>query len=447
MKQTAPINELAVEAIRDLRKNPSAHAVHADTYLNTLSEAEWTELRAIATRSRRTGNPVLRCGECGGGVYARESLKGRRHCYHFAGDHSDCPWSRAVAQHLDAIDAIKFHGQQESERHRVLSQLLAEVISLDIRTKEANVIFRRFTKHADGQYAYPDVYTDSWQGAAAAFEIQLSTTQMPVIVRREDFYERTNIRLSWIIGYETGTLDRRAFRDIYMRNDGQILGVDEEVAVVAREAEEPRFRLHRLLPKSRQDLSPVWRDRIVRPDEINWGDPGARPRSAGPSYDSYLDQIVSKDEVFSEQRQAFYRALETADDVHAGSAWNLVSQAVGGCKWNELPYDSIYALGVLATLRTETRCVPTRIPVRNAIELSNSMLLEPKQRRVWTPAFQRLCAGINFSGILSVPTVHRKCIRNVADLQPGAISIDRKAGFVFDVFFPEGAFNRLTLDD
>lgn len=328
----------------------------------------------------------------------------------------------------------------------MLSQRLAEVISLDVRTKEAKVTFRRFTKHADGQYAYPDVYTDSWQGAAAAFEIQLSTTQMPVIVRREDFYERTKIRLSWIIGHEIGTLGRRAFRDIYMRNDGQILGMDEEVAVIAQEANEPCFRLYRLLPKSREDLSPAWRDRIVRPNEINWGVPGDRPRSAGPCYDAYLDRIVTKDQVLSKQRQAFYTALETANDVHAAAVWNEVAQAIGGCRWSELPDDSIYALGVLATLRTDRLRVPTRIPARNAIELSNSLLLEPKRRRIWTPAFQRLCKGIRFPGILSVPTVQRKCTRNLTDLQPGSISIDRVAGFVFDVFFPEGAFDRLTLD-
>jgi hypothetical protein len=329
----------------------------------------------------------------------------------------------------------------------MLSELLAEVISFDTQAKEAGVIFRKYTKLENGQYAYPDVYAALWQGAAAAFEIQLSTTQMPVIVRREDFYKRGEIRLTWVIGHETLSLDRRAFRDIYMRNDGQIFGIDEEAAVSAREAREPRFRLYRLLPKSPRDFSPVSRDRIVAPSEIHWGMPGDKPRSAGPSYDSYLDQIVEKDLVLSEQRQAFYTALATADETHAQIAWNTAAEAVGGCRWNELPYDSISALGVLATLRTGKRCIPTRIRTQNVIELSNSMLLEPKARRMWTKAFQHLCVGIHFPQVLSVPAVHRKCIRNLNELQPGTISVDRTAGNVFNIFFPEGAFNRLTLDE
>ncbi|WP_085033671.1 hypothetical protein [Ensifer aridi] len=37
-------------------------------------------------------------------------------------------------------------------------------------------------------YTFPDVFAASWCGGPAAFEIQLTTTQLPNIVRREDFY-------------------------------------------------------------------------------------------------------------------------------------------------------------------------------------------------------------------------------------------------------------------
>jgi len=108
LKQTDSVNELTVEAVIDLRMGSNAQPVHAETYLSALSEPEWTELREAATRGRRTGTPVLLCAECLKPVYARESPKGRRHCYHFAGDHSDCPWSGAVAKHFQSIDATKF---------------------------------------------------------------------------------------------------------------------------------------------------------------------------------------------------------------------------------------------------------------------------------------------------------------------------------------------------
>ncbi|NEU34431.1 hypothetical protein GN156_27660, partial [bacterium LRH843] len=80
-----------------------------------------------------------------------------------------------------------------------------------------------------------------------AFEIQLSTTQLPTITRREDFYAQNDIRLCWVISGDRSQLDRRAFKDIYLRNDGQIFAVDDEVLAEARADNAPRFRLMRLL--------------------------------------------------------------------------------------------------------------------------------------------------------------------------------------------------------
>ncbi len=72
---------------------PSSHPVHTETYLNALSDTEWSELRALATRSRHAGNPALLCGDCGQPVYGRESSNGRRHCYHFGTETKICRWA------------------------------------------------------------------------------------------------------------------------------------------------------------------------------------------------------------------------------------------------------------------------------------------------------------------------------------------------------------------
>lgn len=449
MKDRISKDGLTVEAVFDLRRDVGAEAVYAQTFLNALSEAEWTELREAATKTGKTDNPVLRCGDCRKAIYARESWKGRRHCYHFAGDHSDCRWSGAVANNRRSIDAKKFHGQQEGEHHKQIKQLIAEVVALDVNTRKAGIACERYTKHEDGRYGYPDVYADSWQGEPAAFEIQLSTTHMPVILIREELYKSCGIRLAWIVSHHAQGLNRRAFRDIYMRNDGQILGMDGEVAEAARQAMEPRFRLYRLLPgPAREGFAPEWQNRIVSPSEIDWGGAGDRPRSAGPTYDNYLDQRIERDGALKSYRQQFYAALNSADEEHAAAFWNAAAKIAGGFPWNALPssYDTVRALGVLATLRTNTMCVPSRIPLTNLPHLVNSMLLEPRERRCWTHAFELLCRAKGLNDLLERPSVQAKCIRNQAEgaFQP---PIDRAAGPVFDFFFPEGAFYRRTLDD
>lgn len=439
------IEGLTIEAIFVEDGATPGQPIRTEAYLYSLSETEWTSLRAEATRSRKAGNPLLRCGDCRSPVYARESTNGRRHCYHFGTDVKDCLWASANARNARSIDAEKFHGNQESERHKTLKAMICENLALDPEAVEGGVVQERYTKGIDGTgYAFPDVFAVSWRGKPAAFEIQLATTQLPNIVRREDFYENNGIRLAWIIGNAERQLERRAFKDIYLRNDGQILGLDGDVMAAARQAGAPRFRLYRLLPGPvSKGLAPEWKTKIVSPDDIDWGGAGSRPRSAQFGYDAYLDQLVEKDAALSAAREQFYAALADSDHVAAGAVWNTVAQKVGGVRWEALPspYDAVRAFGVLATIRRNEITVKTRIGLSDLQHLVNSMLLEPPARRCWTHAF-RLLAGVTKPEMLEVESVVQKCRRN-ANEHGAASPPDLSAGQVFNVFFPEGAFSRL----
>jgi len=422
--------------------------VHAETYLQALSDTEWTELRAEATRSRRSGDPVLLCGDCRGPVYGRESTAGRRHCYHFGTDIKDCRWATANAANFRSVDASKFKGNQEGERHKALKAMICEILSFDVDTADAGIIPERYTKGTDGRYAFPDVFASSWQGGAAVFEIQLATTQLPTITRREDFYEQNEIRLCWIVSGDVGQLDRRAFKDIYLRNDGQILSVDGEVLNAAKIAGAPRFRLMRLLPGPVHDgFTPIWRERIVAPDEINWGRPGDRPQSTRGCYDNYLDSLIERDEELKRSREHLYAALTECDHEQVGRLWDEIVAIVGGAPWSALgdPYDTVRSLGVLATVRRNKITVQTKIDFANLPHLVNSLLLEPKGRRVWSSAFKTL-AAVHKLELLKAPSVAKKLERNLGDLH-GQSTIENLAGRAFDVLFPEGAFQRLRLTE
>lgn len=436
---------LTVEAIFVDDGKASIQPIRTEAYLYSLSETEWANLRAEATRSRRAGKSLLRCGDCKSPVYARESTSGRRHCYHFGTDIKDCQWASANARNVRSIDAEKFHGNQESERHKALKAMICENVALDPGAASSDIIQERYTKGIDGTgYTFPDVFVASWCGGPAVFEIQLATTQLPNIVRREDFYETNGIRLIWVIGSSERQLERRAFRDIYLRNDGQILGLDGEVIAAARKARAPRFRLHRLLPGPiSKRLTPEWKTRIVSIDELDWGIAGSRPRSAHLGYDHYLNQLIEKDAAMKTSRERFYSALAASDDVAAGLIWNGVVEKVGGAPWEMLAsrYDAIRAFGVLATIRRNEITVKTKINISDLPHLVNSMLLEPTERRCWTHAFKLVARAIK-PELLAVDSIDQKCKRN--DSEQSAIAPpDLSAGQVFNVFFPEGSFSRL----
>jgi len=423
-----------------------AQPIRTDNYLSALSDIEWTELRALSTRSRRSGDPVLLCGDCRGPVYVRESPVGRRHCYHFGTDTKECRWATANASDFRSIDAFKFGGNQEGDLHRRLKSMVCEIIMLESVTAEAGVAPERYTKGANGEYAFPDVFASSWQGGPAAFEIQLATTQLPTIIRREDFYSENGVRLCWIVDGNFEQRERRAFKDIYLRNAGQVLGVDDEVLEAARSVKAPRFRLWRLLPGPiSEGFCPIWRDRIVTPEEIDWGAKGDRPRSVGPGYDAYLDRLVERDEGLRGLRESFYRSLANCEDDRAGMIWDDIVTIVGGSRWDTLgaPYDTVRALGVLATIRRGQVTVRTPIEFSNLPHIVNSFLLEPKNRRIWSKELE-VTTRAWIPDLLEVPSIAKKLKRNLVE-NVGAKKQGVQAGAVFDVLFPEGAFQRLRL--
>ena len=324
--------------------------------------------------------------------------------------------------------------------------MICEILKLDAEAAKAGVTLERYTKGADGQYAFPDVFAASWQGGLAAYEIQLATTQLPTIIRREDFYEENAIRLCWIVSGDIVQLKRRAFKDIYLRSDGQVLGVDGEVLAAAKLANEPRFRLLRLLPGPiREGLRPRWRERIVAPSEIDWGLPGDRPKSASGSYDTYLNRLVERHEDLRGYREKFYSALTQCDSEESGKIWDKIVAIVGGAPWDTLgePYDTVRALGAMATIRRNQITIKTKIRISNLPHLVNSLLLEPRERRPWSHAFKLLAGTLN-PDLLSVPSVSQKVARNLAEGE-FRIPKDSLAGPAFDVLFPEGAFQRLRL--
>lgn len=77
------------------------------------------------------------------------------------------------------------------------------------------------------------------------------------------------------------------------------------------------------------------------------------------------------------------------------------------------------------------------------LHLVNSLLLEPKERRVWSGAFRSLSTIVR-PDLLTVSSVAKKVARTLADTH-GISSHEMLAGHVFDVSFPEGASLHLRL--
>lgn len=426
----------------------SANPTRAEGYAASLSDPDWTNLRASVTRARKEVKELLLCGDCRGTVYPRESTNGRRHFYHFGQVPPNCIWAGAHGKNSRAIDAEKFHGNQESARHKQLKSMLCQILALTQSDSSTDITQERYTKGKNKDYAYPDVFFSGFLDNPTIFELQLATTQLPTITRREDFYLENQMTLTWLIDSSNPHLDKRTFKDIYLRNDGQIFGLDEETLQQSIKSKKPHLKLHRLLPSpEKQKFLPVWKSKIVSFDEINWIGENMHPVSIHFSYDEYFKEILEKNEPSQEKRVEFFNSLASDSLEKSKNIWNDVCKNVGGLYWNELGenYDTLRALGVLATLLTGKKYVNTAIEIENLANLINSVLLEPLGRRVWTNAFVQIAKKYS-PDILLQSSIVKKISRNQNE-EVGQLTIDMKAGQVFNFFFPIGAFSRLILKD
>jgi competence CoiA-like predicted nuclease len=117
------------------------------------------------------------------------------------------------------VGARQFAGAQESPLHKRLKFLIAELLSDDPNAQNDVEIDTRL----DGKIGYrkPDVRV-TYADRPMAFEIQLSSTQLPTIIARENFYTSEGRSLIWIawnpdLGIKSDT--PQAFLDILTRSE------------------------------------------------------------------------------------------------------------------------------------------------------------------------------------------------------------------------------------
>ncbi|MEO1406884.1 MAG: hypothetical protein AAFV54_10390, partial [Pseudomonadota bacterium] len=119
----------------------------------------WESLRAGIT-DHRNGHVglVARCVACHGQVYITTS-HGFPLFAHYQGSDPRCPWYSGKNKHPNDARAAQYRGQQESEMHRRMCELIAELAALDERCASTRV--DKYLPPTEGEYGrYPDVLVD-----------------------------------------------------------------------------------------------------------------------------------------------------------------------------------------------------------------------------------------------------------------------------------------------
>ena len=228
--------------------------------------------RAILLRQRlkalvKCDEARLVCATCGVPVYLACSTTKRFFFRHRREDGSCPAVTRTELSEAD-IRAMKYRGAQESEAHKRIKELLLRSLSADLRFED--VASERTWKASEGLTGLrrPDVSarTDTDR---LAFEVQLSTTFMDVVLSRNEFYRAEGAALVWVLPYFHPSHRRMTDDDILFGNNSNVFVVDERSAAESEAAKSFTMICWYRKPIIQDDvIVDEWVERMVRWDEI-----------------------------------------------------------------------------------------------------------------------------------------------------------------------------------
>ncbi|WLR99230.1 DUF6035 family protein [Shinella sumterensis] len=166
---------------------------------------------------------------------------------------------------VDVVSAQQFDGAQESPLHAKIKNIVGELLTADRRTKPESVIIDAYLI-SEGGRRRPDVRA-VYDEAPVVVEVQLATTQIPIIIQREDFYDSEAYRLLWLTwNFEPPPTNGRllsSFEDIFYSHNKNLFSMDNETVQLSRQRNEVILRAFWV----RENL---WHSKLVGLHELNW---------------------------------------------------------------------------------------------------------------------------------------------------------------------------------
>lgn len=419
--------------------------VSATSLLDPLSASALTSLRRIVKERHQEHRDRFRCALCDGKVFLSmqgtvpgPDRDGRQAFFSHHADEADkCEWGTG-GKNPSNIDAEKFNGAVEGERHKRLKGMLREMLTNDPAFSNVNV--EKVVSRADG-WCKPDVSAER-DGSLVAFDIQLATTQITAIQRREAFYERHGIRYVWLVdALDTAKLDRQAFQDIYWNNFGQVFGLDDEAQKMSTMTDKVNLRLLTVAPRlTAKGIEWGWGARLVPHSDIDWDTPSGRPRHQSSDAVSLFFERISP--AFEDARLRLVDAArKPLHDLQpdTATAWDEIAHRVGVPLWAQASRDQAFkAVGVLSTACEGRKMDASRYAPGNLVAIFNEFLHHDACRG-WAVALEQVADAYGHSDLLERHSTQAK-IRAARD--GNHPDMTRRYGPMLDVLFPKSLMKR-----
>ncbi len=228
---------------------------------------------------RNPEKPWLVCPYCNGAVGLISQTDRRFHFRHMPEEEKrGCPIDTRGSMTRDQMNAAKYNGAKESAAHLELKELLAASIRADPRFAEPQLekVWRGESFKERSVWRKPDVQSQFGE-IRIAFEIQLSTTFLDVIVERGEFYRAEGASLMWLFKSFDPGQTRRAEEDIFYNNNRCVFIVNE--ASLRRSLEKKRLSLecwYQTPERFGSTIESTWRMAHVFIDDLTFDQDGKR---------------------------------------------------------------------------------------------------------------------------------------------------------------------------
>jgi hypothetical protein len=226
-----PANAVQAPQIKQVLSLRTGKVLEARRFIARHRHEDLVRTRSHVLEAIYAGKPRLVCAVCQVPVYLVASPIKAFFFRHRTEDGS-CPAVTRSFETEEEVRARQYAGVQESDAHRRLKRLL-------LRSMQADPAFTELAeeqtwRRADGIAGLrrPDV-SAAFGDLRLAFEAQLSTTFLSVVVGRRAFYRSQGGLLVWVLASFDPHNRRMTEDDIVFPNNSNVLVIDDETAAAS----------------------------------------------------------------------------------------------------------------------------------------------------------------------------------------------------------------------
>lgn len=243
--------------------------LNAKEFIGSYRYGDLVTIRLRVREELKEAKPRFVCPMCHVPVYIVANPIKHFFFRHLVED-SSCPARTRDNLTEEEIRARKYHGLKESEAHKRIKRLIDRSLRADSTFIDATILMEKHWRSAldPKRWRQPDVQAVCGS-QRIAFEAQLSTTFLDVVVGRRLFYKSEGALLVWVLGSFLPEFRRMTTDDLLFSNNSNVLVVDEETTLKSEETGVFYLRCFYRRPFLEGDkIEGDWQDQVVRFSEL-----------------------------------------------------------------------------------------------------------------------------------------------------------------------------------